>query len=478
MAAISASLVKELRDQTGAGMMDCKRALEETDGDLEAARQLLREKGIAQAAKRCGPRDDRGQGRVSTRGRGSRGAMVAVGCETEPVSNNEEFLVYAKRVLDAVDTTAGRRRGRRSRTSASSCRQARREHRRRRRRALRGGRRTRSSPRTSTRRRTRSACSSTARGRRRPRPQGGDAHRRSRRPVDRRGTTSRRQRSTRSARSSRSRTTFEAKPEQVREKIVEGRLEKWFFGADVLADQAWIHDTRQDGRPGAAGGGARGHRVRALRCWQSRHVRRARPLPAPPRPRPFRRVLLKLSGEALSGDREFGIDQEPHRLARAARSSPSTQHGLEIAIVIGGGNIIRGMEAAAAGMDRATADYAGMLATRAQLADRPGRARAPRRADRASCRRSRSPRSRSRTSAAARCATWRRAGSCIFAGGHRQPVLHDRHRRRAARARDRRRGDPDGEERRRRRLRRRPARGPGRDVHARAHPPARRSSAA
>ncbi|HYA09115.1 MAG TPA: hypothetical protein VEG24_05955, partial [Gaiellaceae bacterium] len=54
MAEISAALVKELRDSTGAGMMDCKRALQETNGDIEAAIVLLREKGMAQAAKRAG----------------------------------------------------------------------------------------------------------------------------------------------------------------------------------------------------------------------------------------------------------------------------------------------------------------------------------------------------------------------------------------------------------------------------------------
>ena len=98
---ISASLVKELRDQTGAGMMDCKRALEETGGDLEAARTLLREKGIADAAKRSGR--DTTEGKVGfSITEESVAAMVAVGCETEPVSNNEEFLVYAQRVLSAV----------------------------------------------------------------------------------------------------------------------------------------------------------------------------------------------------------------------------------------------------------------------------------------------------------------------------------------------------------------------------------------
>ena len=98
---ISASLVKELRDATGAGMMDCKRALEETGGDLEAARTLLRERGMAQAAKRAGRATT--EGMVGYRIDGNIGTMVAVGCETEPVSKNEEFQAFAKQVLDTVD---------------------------------------------------------------------------------------------------------------------------------------------------------------------------------------------------------------------------------------------------------------------------------------------------------------------------------------------------------------------------------------
>lgn len=100
MAEITAGLVKELRELTGAGMMDCKRALEQTDGDIEGAQNLLREKGLAAAAKRA----DRAttEGIVLARVEGSVGAMVAVGCETEPVSKNEEFRAFAERVLDAV----------------------------------------------------------------------------------------------------------------------------------------------------------------------------------------------------------------------------------------------------------------------------------------------------------------------------------------------------------------------------------------
>jgi elongation factor Ts len=97
---IPAALVKELRDLTGAGMMDCKRALVESGGDLEAARLALREKGLAAAGKRAGR--ETSEGRALARVEGAKGAVVAVGCETEPVSGNEEFLAYAQHVLDLV----------------------------------------------------------------------------------------------------------------------------------------------------------------------------------------------------------------------------------------------------------------------------------------------------------------------------------------------------------------------------------------
>jgi uridylate kinase len=76
----------------------------------------------------------------------------------------------------------------------------------------------------------------------------------------------------------------------------------------------------------------------------------------------FQRVLLKLSGEALMGERSYG--QDPDRIAAIARSvAEVAESGIELAIVVGGGNILRGTQEAARGMDRATADYAGMLAT-------------------------------------------------------------------------------------------------------------------
>jgi uridylate kinase len=76
----------------------------------------------------------------------------------------------------------------------------------------------------------------------------------------------------------------------------------------------------------------------------------------------FKRILLKLSGEALMGDLQFGTD--PQRVAAVARQVAAVhERGVQVAIVVGAGNIYRGMKGAAAGMDRATADYMGMLAT-------------------------------------------------------------------------------------------------------------------
>jgi elongation factor Ts len=98
---INAKLVKELRDVTGAGMMECKRALVETGGDVEEAQRLLRERGMASAGKRAGRETT--EGKVLAEVEDHRGAMVAVGCETEPVSKNEDFLLYARRVLEVVN---------------------------------------------------------------------------------------------------------------------------------------------------------------------------------------------------------------------------------------------------------------------------------------------------------------------------------------------------------------------------------------
>ena len=89
MAAITAALVKELREKTGVGMMDCKKALKETDGDFEAAVDWLRKKGLSKAAKKA----DRlaAEGLVSTVTDGQKGAVVEVNSETDFVARNDQF---------------------------------------------------------------------------------------------------------------------------------------------------------------------------------------------------------------------------------------------------------------------------------------------------------------------------------------------------------------------------------------------------
>ncbi len=104
MADISAELVKELRERTGAGFMDCKRALMESDGDLDKATIVLREKGLAAAAKKAG-RDAR-EGLVSSyiHTGGRVGVLIEVNCETDFVARTDEFQ---KLVRDLAVQVAG-----------------------------------------------------------------------------------------------------------------------------------------------------------------------------------------------------------------------------------------------------------------------------------------------------------------------------------------------------------------------------------
>jgi len=98
MAEITASLVKELREKTGAGMMDCKRALGEVAGDLEQAVDWLRKKGLSAAAKKAGRVAAEGLVGVATDGRA--GAVVEVNSETDFVARNEAFQAFVKTVTD------------------------------------------------------------------------------------------------------------------------------------------------------------------------------------------------------------------------------------------------------------------------------------------------------------------------------------------------------------------------------------------
>lgn len=98
MADISASVVKELREKTGAGMMDCKRALVETGGDLDKATKYLREKGIADAAKRSGRATKEGLVYSYIHPGNKIGVLVEVNCETDFVARNESFQEFTKDV--------------------------------------------------------------------------------------------------------------------------------------------------------------------------------------------------------------------------------------------------------------------------------------------------------------------------------------------------------------------------------------------
>src|SRR5688572_29204180 len=96
MAEITAAAVKELRERTGAGMMDCKRALGETNGDMEAAIDWLRTKGLAAAAKKAGR--TAAEGLIGATVLGTMGALVEVNSETDFVSRNEQFQDFVRNV--------------------------------------------------------------------------------------------------------------------------------------------------------------------------------------------------------------------------------------------------------------------------------------------------------------------------------------------------------------------------------------------
>ena len=105
MAEITASLVKELRESTGAGMMDCKKALQETAGDQEAAKDWLRKKGLSSAAKKSGRAA--AEGLVAVLTEGTSGVVVEVNTETDFVARNENFQAFVARVAKLAQAAKG-----------------------------------------------------------------------------------------------------------------------------------------------------------------------------------------------------------------------------------------------------------------------------------------------------------------------------------------------------------------------------------
>lgn len=102
MAGITPQMVKELRDKTGAGMADCKKALTQSEGNMEEAIELLRKKGAASAAKRADKVANEGVIIAKTNDNGSVAAIVEINCETDFVARNEEFENYANKVCQAL----------------------------------------------------------------------------------------------------------------------------------------------------------------------------------------------------------------------------------------------------------------------------------------------------------------------------------------------------------------------------------------
>lgn len=102
MAEITAAMVKELRERTGAGMMDCKKALMETNGDMEKAVDFLREKGLAAAAKKAGRIAAEGVVDAYIHGGGRIGVLVEVNCETDFVAKTDEFRLFVRDIAMQV----------------------------------------------------------------------------------------------------------------------------------------------------------------------------------------------------------------------------------------------------------------------------------------------------------------------------------------------------------------------------------------
>lgn len=100
---ISASMVKDLREKTGAGMLDCKKALEENGGDLEKALDWLRQKGLSKAAKKAGRTTSEGLVGCSIAADGKRGVLVEVKCETDFVARGDKFQDFVKSVVTQLE---------------------------------------------------------------------------------------------------------------------------------------------------------------------------------------------------------------------------------------------------------------------------------------------------------------------------------------------------------------------------------------
>ena len=108
MAAVAATVIKQLREQTSAGIMECRKALEECEGDLEKAIVILRERGAATAMAKEGRRAEEGTIMAYVHHGGKLGSLVEVNCESDFVARNEEFIVLAKELAMQIAATSPR----------------------------------------------------------------------------------------------------------------------------------------------------------------------------------------------------------------------------------------------------------------------------------------------------------------------------------------------------------------------------------
>ena len=277
---ITAKDVAELRARTGAGMMDCKKALEEAGGDMDKASEILRKKGIAKAEKRGG--------RVARQGlvvnymhhNGQVGVLLELNCETDFVARTEEFGQLARDIALHI-------------ASAD--------------------------------------------------PIGVN-------PEDIAPELIERER-----RIAEEQVAQEGKPEAIRGKIVDGKVKK-FVAERTLLEQPFVKDeTKTIGQLVKEVSGKLGEAIVVRRFARFKVGEDLMALAYP-------RALLKLSGEALAGEKGVGLD---YRVIEALADEIKAVHatGVQLSLVVGGGNIVRGTAASREGLDRVSADYMGMLAT-------------------------------------------------------------------------------------------------------------------
>jgi elongation factor Ts len=372
MAEITASMVKDLREKTDAPMMDCKKALTEAGGDMAKAEEILRVRFGNKAAKSAGRVAAEGVVTIAISADGKSAAMVEVNCETDFVAKNDDFLTLSKALADMV---LNRKPADVAALSAlpygNSTVEAFRTE-------LVGKIGENMSVRRFARLDAQGKFASYIHGNKigvlvdvsgdealardiamhiaASKPKSLDASGVPAELID----TERRVAIQKAKEA--------GKPEAMLDKIAEGTVQK-FLKEVTLLSQPFVKDDKQTVEQVLK---SKARSATASPCsWWARASRRRSAISPPksplhPRsdmPQPaFRRILLKLSGEALMGEDSYGINTQT-LAAIVGEVKAVVDAGVQVAVVIGGGNIFRGVSGAASGMDRPTADYMGMLAT-------------------------------------------------------------------------------------------------------------------